>query len=124
MPGAVLAGVLVGVLADALTWLALRGCSALRGTASCGDPGFAVLVAIAVAMGIAGYWLLRALRVPYAGSTGALATALTTVLVLVLLSTSVAQLWVAAALPVLGAAAFALAHLVTSTNTEPGDGPR
>jgi hypothetical protein len=124
MLGAALAGILVGVFADGLTWLSLRGCSSVRGTASCGEPGFAVLVAIAVVLGVVGYLLLRAFGVPYGGSSSTLATALTAVLVLVLLSTAVPQAWVAVALPVLGAAAFALAYLVASTNTEPGDRPR
>src|SRR3990170_2200276 len=52
VPAAVLTGALVGLLAVGLTWLALRGCAAVRDTTSCGDPGLLVLLAIALVVGL------------------------------------------------------------------------
>ena len=120
---ATIAGALVGLSTVGLVWLAMRGCSGLRGTSSCGDPGYLVLMAVFVAMVVAGRALLAVLRVTEPGSTALLGMALVTV---------VALIWVvdleappgAAALAVVGALAFASSQWVTSTFTEPPDRTR
>jgi len=124
LPAAALTGVVVGLLAVGLTWLAERGCVALRGTSSCGDPGLLVLLAIVVVVGLAGRTLLGALRVPDPGSTSFLATALMAVLAMLFLMGSLADTWMLVVLPVLGAVTFAVAQWVTSTHTSPGDRTR
>ena len=121
---ALLTGLLVGLLGVGLTWLALRGCSTVRGTASCGDPGLLLLVAIAVAMGLAGRWLLSAWRVPDPGRTSVLAVALTAVLAMLFLLDALDGLLGVVAVPVVAAAAFAVSHSVTSSFTEPGERSR
>jgi hypothetical protein len=121
MPAAVVTGALVGLSAVGLTWIGLRGCSAVRGTSSCGDPGYLLVLAIVVVMAVTGRALLRAGRVPQAGSTSVLATALMAVLTMLFLMGSLEDTWMIVVVPVLGAAAFALAQWVTSSNTSPGD---
>jgi hypothetical protein len=121
LPAAVVTGVLVGLLAVGLTWLALRGCATLRDTSSCGDPGLLVLLAIAVVVGLVGRALLRAWRVPDSGSASFLATALMAVLAMLFLMGSPVDRWTVVALPVLGAVTFAVAQWVTSSFTEPGE---
>ena len=120
---AAITGALVGLVTAGLVWLALRGCSALRGTSSCGDPGILVLLAIFVAMVFGGRAVLAALRVPDAGSTALLGMALLAVVALLFVDDLESALG-AAVLAVVGALAFALSQWVTSTFTEPGDRPR
>ena len=122
LPAALLTGAVVGLLGSGLVWLALRGCSSLRGTSSCGDPGFLVLLAIFVVMVIAGRAMLGLLKVPDAGSTAFLAVALVAVICLLFVDELDSALG-AAVLAVLGAAAFGLSQWVTSTFTEPGERP-
>ncbi len=121
LPAAVVTGVLVGLMAVGLTWLALRGCASLRGTSSCGDPGLLGLLAIALVVGLVGRALLRALRVPDSGSTSFLGTALMSVLAMLFLMGSPADPWTVVVLPILGAVTFAVAQWVTSSNTSPGE---
>jgi hypothetical protein len=121
LPAAVVTGAVVGLLAVGLTWLGLRGCSAIRDTSSCGEPGFLLLLAIVVLMAASGRALLRAWRVSDPGSTSILASALMAVLTMLFLMGSLEDTWTVVLLPVLGAVAFALAQWVTSTNTTPGD---
>ena len=121
LPAALVTGVLVGLLAVGLTWLALRGCAALRDTSSCGDPGLLVLLAIALVVGLVGRALLRVWQVPDSGSTSFLATALMAVLAMLFLMGSPVDAWTVVVLPVLGAVTFAVAQWVTSSHTSPGD---
>ena len=62
-PAAVVTGLVVGALLVALVWAALQGCEWVRGTSSCGRPGFVVLIAILVLLVIAGRVLLTRFRV-------------------------------------------------------------
>ena len=120
---AAITGALAGLVTVGLVWLALRGCSGLRGTASCGDPGILVLLAIFVAMVFAARAVLVGLRVADAGSTALLGMALLAVVALLFVDDLESALG-AAVLAVVGALAFALSQWVTSTFTEPGDRPR
>ncbi len=123
LPAAFLIGVLVGLVTAGLVWAALRGCSSLRGTSSCGDPGLLVLLAIFVVMVIGARVLLGALRVPDAASTAFLGMALLAVLALLFVG-DLDNALAATVLAVVGGATFGLSQWVTSTFTEPGDRPR
>ena len=108
-------GAVVGGLGVLLTWAASAGCEAVRGTSSCGGgPGLAVLVAVLGLLAYVGGWLLRALGVPDAGSTSLLAVGVTAVLVLVFLADALFEWWMAVALPLVAAAAYALSWWVTT----------
>jgi hypothetical protein len=120
---ATVVGAVVGLLSVGLVWLALGGCSGLRGTSSCGDAGFLVLLAIFVAMVVAGRVLLTALGVRDATSTALLGMALVAVVALLFVDDLDSALG-AALLAAVAAGAFALAQWVASSNTEPGDRPR
>ena len=60
-------GLSVGVFAVGLTWLSLRGCEAVNGTSSCGNPGLLLLLVVVGLLGMLGTVLLR----PSASSTPA-----------------------------------------------------
>ena len=55
---AAVTGLVVGVLAVLLTWLAQQGCDLALGTSSCGKPGFFALAAILVMIFFA--WIIAA----------------------------------------------------------------
>ena len=118
---AVATGVLVGVIAVGLTWASLRVCEVVRGTSSCGGPGYLLLLAIVVAMVLLGAVLLRAWGVPEAGSTSFLAVGLLAVLAMLLLVGVLFQWWMVLVVPACSALTFAAAHWVTTTYVEPGD---
>jgi small-conductance mechanosensitive channel len=123
LAAAILTGALVGLAAAGLVWLALRGCSGLRGTSSCGDPGILVLLAILVVMVLAGRFALAALRVPDAGSTAFLGLALLAVLALLFVDDLDSAVG-AVVLALVGASTFGLAQWLTANFTEPGERPR
>jgi hypothetical protein len=123
LPAALLTGALVGLLGSGLVWLALRGCSAVRGTSSCGSPGFLLVLAIFVVMVLAGRAVLGLLKAPDPGATAFLAVALMGVLCLLFVDRLDNALG-AAVLAVVGLLAFGLSQWVTSTFTEPGERPR
>lgn len=111
---AVVTGLVVGLLAVALAWLAGVGCDAARGTTSCGGAiGFPVLVAVVAILAWAGTLLLRTLRVADAGSTSLLAVGVLAVLVMVFLLGSLDAWWAVIAVPVLAAASYAGSWLLT-----------
>ena len=115
LPAAVLAGVVVGVLAMLLGWLAGAGCEAVRGTSACGrGPGLLILLLVLAALTWAGSLLLRVLGVPHAMSTSLLAVGILAVLVLVLLLDSLDQGWALVAVPVASAVAHAVSWWVTT----------
>ena len=120
LPAAILTGATVGLATSGLVWLALRGCSGLRGTSSCGEPGFLVLLAIFVVMVLAGRYALAALRVPDAGSTAFLGMALVAVLALLFVE-DLDGVVGTVVLAIVGAVTFGLSRWLTSTFTEPGD---
>lgn len=107
-------GALVGAVGTGLTWAALQGCEALRGTDSCGGPGLLVLVAILALMVIAGALLLKALRVAEPNATSFLGVGLMTVVVLVALMESLFSAWMFLAIPVLTALSYLAAQWVST----------
>jgi hypothetical protein len=109
-----LVGAVVGAVGTGLTWAALQGCEALRGTDSCGGPGLLVLVAILALMVIAGALLLKALRVTEPNATSFLGVGLMTVIVLVTLMESLFSAWMFLAVPVLTALSYLAAQWVST----------
>ncbi|MEV7429756.1 hypothetical protein AB0N29_09075 [Nocardioides sp. NPDC092400] len=118
MAAACLVGALVGLGTVALTWAGLRACEVAQGTSSCGNPGFLLLLAILVAMVLAGSALLKAFRVADPGSTSFLAVGLLTVLVLLFLIEVLFSWTMVIVIPLLAVGCFALSHWVTTTFVE------
>lgn len=118
LPGrlaAALTGLLVGAAGAAGTYGAMAGCEVVRGVSTCGGaPGFLILVAIVALMVLLGAGLLKAFGVKDAGSTSFLAVGIVTVLVMLLLLDAIFSVWMFAVIPALTAAAYLLAHWVTT----------
>lgn len=112
---AVVTGILVGAISVGVTWASLRGCEAVRGTSSCGGPGYLLLLGILIAMTLLGAALLRAWGVPDPGSTSTLAVGLLAVLVMLFLVGVLFQWWMILVIPACSALTFAAAHWVAST---------
>lgn len=121
MAASIITGVLVGVLTVGLTGAGFALCEVVRGTSSCGNPGFVLLLAIMVAMVLLGTVLLRAWGVSDPGSTSFLAVGLLAVLALLFLVDVLFAWWMIIAIPVLTAATYALAYWVTTAVSEPAD---
>lgn len=114
-PGAAAAtGGVVGAFGTVLTYLTMAGCEAVRGTSSCGGPGLLLLVAILALMILLGAAILKAFEVAEPGSTSFLAVGVIAVIVLVVLLDSVFSGWMFLVVPMVAAASYALAHLVTT----------
>lgn len=110
-----LTGLLVGAAGAAGTYGAMAGCEVVRGVSTCGGaPGFFILVAIVALMVLLGAGLLKAFRVKDTGSTSFLAVGIVTVLVMLLLLDAIFSVWMFAVIPALTAAAYLLAHWVTT----------
>ncbi|WP_121257071.1 hypothetical protein [Nocardioides ferulae] len=122
MAAAVFAGAFAGLLLVGATWGSLQACEAVRGTSSCGDPGFFLLLAILATLVLVGGALLRAFAVSDPISTSFLGIGLLTVIALVFLVDVLFAWWMVIVIPVCGAATFALSHWVTTTYVQPADG--
>ena len=121
LPAAMVTGVVVGGLAVLLAWLAGLGCSAVRGTSSCGGAaGLPILLVALVLLAWAGAVLLRFLAGGDAGSTSLLAVGILAVLVMVFLLGSLDEWWSAVAVPGASLVAYAASWWVT---TSVGDAP-
>lgn len=109
---ALVTGLLVGVLTVGVTWGGLRLCEVVRGTSSCGKPGFLLLLLIVIAMVLIGSMLLRAWEVPDPGSTSFLGVGLLTVLTLLFLVDVLFNWWMIIVIPVAAMITFVLADWV------------
>lgn len=121
MTVSVLTGILVGLLACGATYLGLKGCESIKGTSSCGGPGFFLLVAIMIALVVISGYIMKAFRVVDPGSTAFLAVGLLAVIVLLFLVDVIFDWWMIIVIPLIGAGTFALSHWVTATFIEPAD---
>jgi hypothetical protein len=122
VPGRVAAavvGLLVGGIVVGLTYASFGLCEEVRGTNSCGGPGFFLLVAILVAAVLVGALVLRLCRVPDPGSTSFLAVGLTSVIALLFLVDALFEWWMLIVIPLVSILTFLLAHWVTTTFVEP-----
>ena len=105
-----------------LTWASLRLCEAVRGTSSCGGPGYLLLLGILVAMILLGTAPAQgAGACPDPGSTSFLAVGLLAVLALLFLVGVLFHWWMILVIPACSALTFAAAHWVTTTFVEPDD---
>jgi hypothetical protein len=120
-PAALLIGLLVGGLIVAATAGSLRICTEVKGTSSCGGPGFFLLLAILVVAVLVGSVLLRLAQVPEPGSTSFLAVGLLSVAALLFLVGSIFQWWMAIVIPLVSMVTFLLSHWVTSTYADPAN---
>ena len=112
---AALTGLVVGALVVALSSGALAVCDVVRGTSSCGDAGFFVLVAILVVATVLGSALLRAWAVPDPGSTSLLAVGLLAVIALLFLVEVIFSIAMVAVIPLAAVASYSLSHWITTT---------
>lgn len=121
MTVSVLTGIFIGLLACGATYLGLQGCEAIKGTSSCGGPGFFLLVAIMILMVMIGSFIMKAFRVTDPSSTAFLAVGLLAVIVLLFFVDVIFNWWMIIVIPLIGAGTFALSHWVTTTFIEPAD---
>ncbi len=119
MAASVVTGLVAGLLLVGLIWLSTQTCDLVRGTSSCGRPGFPLLLAVLVVVVVAGRVLLGWFGVPDPGSTSFLALGLVAVAALLFLSNVLVAGWVAPIVVALSVAAFALSHWVTTAFVEP-----
>ena len=119
---AALTGLVVGMLMVGLSWGSLRLCEVARGTSSCGQPGFAVVLAILALLVVVGRLLLRTLGVDDAGSISFLGVGVVAVVTLLFLVGALFQWWIVLVLPAVSVASFALAHWVSTAFVETPEG--
>ena len=117
-----LTGLVVGLLMVGLSWGSLRLCEVARGTSSCGQPGFVVVLAILVLLVVVGRLLLRSLGVPDAGSISFLGVGVVAVVTLLFLVGALFEWWIVLVLPAVSVASFALAHWVSTAFVETPEG--
>jgi hypothetical protein len=116
---AIVTGLVVGGLIVGGTAAALRLCTAVKGTESCGNPGFLLLVAILVICVLVGAGLLRAAQVPEPGSTSFLAVGLLSVVALLFLVDQLLEWWMVIVIPVVSVLTYLLSHWVTASYVQP-----
>jgi len=119
---AAVTGLVVGALLVGLVWGSLRLCEVVRGTSSCGQPGFLVLLAILVLLVVVGRALLKGFAVDDAGSTSFLGVGVVAVVVLLFLSGQLFEWWTALVVPAAAVVSFALAHWVSTAFVETPEG--
>jgi hypothetical protein len=120
-PAAALTGLFIGALIVAATAGSLHLCTAIKGTSSCGGPGFFLLVAILIVAVLLGAAMLRGARVPEPGSTSFLAVGLLSVVALLFLVGSIFQWWMVIVIPLASVATFLLSYWVTTTFIDPAN---
>ncbi|MDX6357322.1 MAG: hypothetical protein QOH37_376 [Nocardioidaceae bacterium] len=124
LPGplvALLTGAVVGLALVGLTSASLHLCSSVRGTSSCGKPGFLLLLVITVAMVFLGSVLLRLAGVDAHGSTSFLGVGLLVVVILLALLPVIFHWWMVIVVPLVAMATYAAAWWLTTTYVEPGE---
>ncbi|WP_435771852.1 hypothetical protein [Nocardioides sp. SYSU DS0651] len=119
---AALSGLVVGAAMVVLTWLSLRGCEAVRGTASCGGgPGFLLLAAIFALSVLLGSALLKAFLVPDPGGSSFLAVGFVAVIALLLLIDFLDSWAMIIVIPLLSIGAYMASVWITKTFVEPAE---
>ena len=122
MPGwvtALFTGLIVGGLIVGGTSAAMRLCTEVKGTESCGNAGFPLLMVILIVAVLVGALLLRAAKVAEPGSTSFLAVGLLSVVALLFLIDQLLEWWMAIVIPVVSIFTYVFAQWVTSSFVEP-----
>ncbi len=120
-PAAAVTGAVVGAAMIVLIMLSLRGCEAVRGTATCsGGPGFVLLVATFVACVLLGSALLKVFSIPDPGSSSFLGVGLVAVVSLLFLIDVLDHWSMLIVIPIISVGAFLASVWVTKTFVEPG----
>ena len=123
LQAAAFAGLVVGAFLVLATFGSLRGCSAVRGTSTCGGAaGFPLLLAIGIVAVVIGAALMRAFRVASPGSDSFLAVALVAVVTTLFLGGHDDAWWMLLVVPALTIAAFTLTHWVSVRFIDRADG--
>jgi len=120
VPAALVTGLLVGVITVGLVWASQRLCEVLRGTSSCGNAGFLLLLAVLVLAGLLGGTLLRAFGVEEGGSTSFLAMGLVAVVLMLVLADQLFAWWMVLVVPAVAMLAFVVSQRVTTAMVDPG----
>jgi hypothetical protein len=120
IPGAIVTGILVGLVTVGLTWGSLQLCEFIRGASTCGGTGLIVLLLILLAMVFLGAGLLRLFGVADAGSTSFLAIGLLTVVVLVFLVDLLFNWWMIIVIPCVTLLTYTLSAWVTTSFVDSG----
>lgn len=121
-PAAAVTGAVVGAAMIGLIMLSLRGCEAVRNTATCsGGPGFVLLVATFVACVLLGSALLKVFSIPDPGSSSFLGVGLVAVVALLFLIDVLDHWSMLIVIPVISVGAFLASVWVTETFVEPGE---
>lgn len=117
--GVAVTGAVVGLLMVLATFGVLRGCEAVRGTATCGGgPGTLLLLAIVVLAIWAGGLVLRLLRLPESGGTSFLGVGLLCVIALLFFLGQLEDWWMVIVLPLIAAATFTGAFAINTAVLE------
>jgi hypothetical protein len=112
---AVATGLVVGLTGVAVTYLFQRGCEAVKGTGSCGTIGLLLLVAVLVAMILAGGALLRVFKQSDSLSTSFLAVGLVAVIAMLFLLPVIDRWYMVVVIPLVAAGSYLLSWWVTSS---------
>ena len=120
VPAALVTGLVAGLLTVGLVWGSQGACELVRGTSSCGNAGFLLLLAVFVFCGWVGGALLRAFGVSEGGSTSFLAMGLVAVVLLLVLGDHLFAWWMVVAVPVVAMLAYVVSHRVSTAMVEPG----
>lgn len=115
---AAITGLVVGGLAVAFTWLALQGCEQVRGTSTCGKPGFLLLTVIMIVLVVIGGALLGYWSVTEARGTSLLAVALLAVIALLFLIPVIFSPWMIAVIPIVAVCTFVFSQWLTAAFVE------
>ena len=103
-----LTGLVCGALAVGLVWSGEHGCDAVRGRPSCGGYGVGMLLVILAVTFAVGVLLLTMLHVAHVAVTAFFGVAVPLFVVMAFLLDHVFDPWMAWALPLMGAASFAV----------------
>lgn len=119
VPAAAATGLVVGLVVVGLVWASQGVCEVTRGTSSCGDAGFLLLLASLVVAGWLGGALLRGFGVADGGSTSFLALGLVAVVLLLFLGEQLFAWWMVVVVPVVAVTGFVVSQRITTTTVEP-----
>ncbi|GAB3654287.1 hypothetical protein GCM10027596_05910 [Nocardioides korecus] len=116
--GAVVVGVVVGLIGVVLFYLAQVGCNAVRGVNSCGGLGVAALLLVAAVEVVVGSVLLKAMSLTETTSTSLLAVGMVAVIAMAVFFGALDSVWMFLVLPLLTGATFLASWWITHALVE------